>query len=101
MSILNTPREECGAFVFEQAIFISSSRNCMSRESSVSCGLCGAPARLLFERFGSGIYSCPKCVFQFLHPQPDDAALRTVYSENYFIGGERDEDAEHAAALKR
>ena len=68
---------------------------------SVSCYLCGMPVRPCFSRFGGSVYECPDCFFRLLHPQPDDAALRQVYGDAYFIGHDDAGEARHAAALKR
>lgn len=68
---------------------------------AVCCLVCAAPVEARFSRFGSTIYECPKCFFRLLNPQPDDAALAKIYSDTYFIGHDNEEEAAHAAALKR
>ena len=32
------------------------------------------------------VYICSKCGFRWLHPQPTDAELAEIYSDQYFLG---------------
>ena len=36
------------------------------------------------QKGGSDFYRCPECKLEFIFPQPDDAALAKIYSENYY-----------------
>lgn len=68
-----------------------------------SCPICGELGRteFAFRRNDSAIYSCDSCGVQFVHPQPSDEALASIYSENYFLGSEDEAAANRVAELKR
>jgi 2-polyprenyl-3-methyl-5-hydroxy-6-metoxy-1,4-benzoquinol methylase len=64
------------------------------------CPLCATPnASLLFEKDAYPVYQCRNCRGEFLHPQPDDAVLASIYGPEYFLGGEGD-GTERVARMK-
>lgn len=53
--------------------------------SRTTCHICqGSRAKLFMQKDGSDYYRCPDCKLEFIFPQPDDAALEKIYSENYY-----------------
>jgi len=54
--------------------------------SALACPLCGDPrTRARFFLPGGGfLHRCRHCTVEFIHPQPDDAQLKKLYSESYF-----------------
>jgi cyclopropane fatty-acyl-phospholipid synthase-like methyltransferase len=44
---------------------------------------------------------CARCHLEFLHPQPDDAALAAIYDESYFLHGQVAEAEERMSSMKR
>ncbi len=68
-----------------------------------SCPVCGQPTRteFVFQRNGNAIYSCHNCGVEFMHPQPSDATLASIYSESYFLGSEDERAGSRVAELKR
>lgn len=66
------------------------------------CAVCSSPRRRrLFSHHGYPVGECRACGLRFLDPQPDDATLGRIYSEEYFLG-EPGADAEvRVSALKR
>jgi SAM-dependent methyltransferase len=68
--------------------------------SSPECPLCAAPqAEFLFSKDTHPVYRCRKCRAEFLHPQPDDTVLASIYGPEYFLGGEG-EGTERVARMK-
>ena len=66
-----------------------------------NCPLCAEPAAPWFARGGLRRVRCLGCGAVFIDPQPDDAALRAIYGEDYHIG--TDDPRQNAAivAMKR
>jgi cyclopropane fatty-acyl-phospholipid synthase-like methyltransferase len=44
---------------------------------------------------------CAGCHVEFLYPQPDDAALATIYNDSYFLHGQVAEAEERMSSMKR
>ncbi len=49
---------------------------------------------------GYRLGACRRCRLEFLHPQPDDAALEAIYGDHYFLGGWDDEAAARRSRMK-
>lgn len=65
-----------------------------TRMTSRICPLCEQAAEAWFERDGLLRARCQGCGAVFIDPQPDDAALRAIYGEDYHIGtGDVPQDA--------
>lgn len=67
------------------------------------CPICGelGKTELKFRRNDSAIYACHRCRVEFVHPQPSDQTLASIYSEEYFLGSEDERAASRVAELKR
>lgn len=52
--------------------------------SSPACPTCGAATRMLAPTGGYPRHQCRRCRLEFLHPQPDDAALNAIYGRHYY-----------------
>ncbi|HEY3940570.1 MAG TPA: methyltransferase domain-containing protein, partial [Bryobacteraceae bacterium] len=71
-------------------------------EQGLPCPVCGPRGRtvLAFRQTGRSIHRCKECGVEFQYPQPSDAMLASIYTNDYFLGSE-DEDARSAMeALK-
>jgi len=67
-----------------------------------SCPICGSPdIRLSFPRVGYEVHKCRGCSVEFLNPQPDDAALASIYSADYFLGAQSAEAERRVSEMKR
>ena len=68
-----------------------------------SCPICEelGGTEFKFQRNGNAIYDCPSCGVQFVHPQPSDQTLASIYSENYFLGSEDERATARVVELKR
>jgi SAM-dependent methyltransferase len=65
------------------------------------CRICSSAAiarRFRFERYD--VLRCATCDVEFLDPQPDDATLAAIYTEDYFFARDGEEDRERHARLK-
>jgi SAM-dependent methyltransferase len=66
-----------------------------------SCAICRGPAlRPLFERNGEQVWRCRACGVRFLHPQPSDAVLQSIYTAGYFFGGDDEDGRARTAEIK-
>lgn len=67
--------------------------------SALACPLCGeSRTRARFFVPGGGfLYRCRNCTVEFIHPQPDDEALKKLYSETYYaawgLSGEQENES--------
>jgi len=68
-----------------------------------SCPICEAPdtVRFSFPTSGNNVYACRNCGVEFQYPQPNDAVLGSIYSENYFLGSGSPEAEVEVAQLKQ
>lgn len=65
------------------------------------CPVCATSnARYFFTKHGYPVYRCRQCKLEFLHSQPDDGLLASIYDSNYFLGEPTRESAERTAQLK-
>jgi len=53
-------------------------------EDAPACYLCGKRMHYKFEKEGYPIFQCVECVFECIHPQPDDTVLAAIYDRSYF-----------------
>jgi 2-polyprenyl-3-methyl-5-hydroxy-6-metoxy-1,4-benzoquinol methylase len=70
-------------------------------DAPAPCPLCGAAARVAGSVRKYPVRACAHCHFEFLHPQPDDAALAAIYGESYFLHGQAAEAEERMSEMKR
>ena len=69
--------------------------------SSSPCPVCKQVARS--TPFTIGTYTlraCRACRFEYLDPQPDDAALAAIYNHSYFLGEQDSEAARRRSEMK-
>ena len=65
------------------------------------CPVCDAPnARYFFTKNSYPVYRCRQCKLEFLHSQPDERVLASIYNSNYFLGEPNRESAERTVRLK-
>jgi len=65
------------------------------------CSLCHSTEfREKFYHEGSAIAECTECSFVARFPQPSDAELNEIYSSEYFIGQDFENEAERSVALE-
>lgn len=65
------------------------------------CPICGASGvQHLFVKNGYPVYGCRQCQVEFLHPQPDDRVLASIYGKDYFLGESTQASRERTANLK-
>jgi SAM-dependent methyltransferase len=65
------------------------------------CPLCNAEqTRLLFLKDNYPVFRCRSCRVEFLHPQPGDDVLASIYGPDYFLGNGDPEGNERVARLK-
>ena len=70
-------------------------------ESPEACPLCAAKrTRFLFNKDAYPVFQCTACRAEFLHPQPSDDVLTSIYGPDYFLGGEDAEGLERGTRLK-
>jgi SAM-dependent methyltransferase len=72
------------------------------RFASPGCPLCAeSHTRHRVTKGGYAVYRCPNCKLEFLHPQPDDGVLASIYGADYFLGHGSKKSEERTAELKR
>ncbi len=65
------------------------------------CSLCAAThTTLLFQKDAHQIFRCDSCRAEFLHPQPTDEVLASIYGPDYFFGIVDAEGNERIARMK-
>ena len=66
-----------------------------------ACDVCGAASVYpLFVRHSQQVWGCQGCGVRFLHPQPSDAVLQSIYTAGYFLGGDDADGRARTATLK-
>ena len=66
------------------------------------CHICaGGRAKLFMQKESCDFYRCPDCGLEFIFPQPDDTALKKIYSENYYDAWGLNVDSHTAEKSKR
>lgn len=66
------------------------------------CPVCqNVPTHYIFTMNDYPVWQCNTCKSAFLHPQPDDAALAAIYTDDYFLGGDDDASRERRQGMKR
>jgi 2-polyprenyl-3-methyl-5-hydroxy-6-metoxy-1,4-benzoquinol methylase len=63
------------------------------------CGLGSTEKRFVFHAYT--VARCTRCTVEFLRPQPDDATLARIYTENYFFDHDGSVDHAQHVALKQ
>src|SRR5215213_7197446 len=70
-------------------------------ETSV-CHICsGDKAKLFMKKNGSDFFRCFNCGLEYIFPQPDDATLREIYSQQYYNSWGLHTDTQAAEKSKR
>jgi SAM-dependent methyltransferase len=71
------------------------------KPNSPICCLCAATrTTLLFSKDGYPVFRCDSCKAEFLHPQPSDDVLASIYGPDYFLGKGDVQGNERVAQLK-
>src|SRR5262249_12941500 len=65
------------------------------------CPLCLSAVRYVLPVEAYPLRACDLCHFEFLAPQPDDAALTAIYTRDYFLHGQVAEAEVRMSSMKR
>lgn len=64
------------------------------------CPLCAERAKFLFNKDAYPVFQCTACRAEFLHPQPSDEVLKSIYGPDYFFGSEDSDGLDRVTRLK-
>ncbi|MEO7911270.1 MAG: glycosyltransferase [Roseiflexaceae bacterium] len=72
------------------------------RQAVLACPICGSRRmHYTFSHHSYRLVRCADCHLLLMNPQPSDAELVAIYSENYFLGDDTPEGHERVSLMKR